>query len=416
VLPGGKARSSAVPLGERSAREWIGETPCRHSIVIVKALRATCLFVLCGILVAGLWPFHTPKNEVSWLRDGNGLLFNNHGSITSAENFSASASKEGGPCSLEIWLKPAVADRSGVILAYYQREHLAGSFELGQSSGNLMMRRTVFGAAHAREEIYYVDDLFRHAKSVFVTISSGAAGTTVYADGALVKKLPNFRLSSQGLTGQLLIGNAPTGIANWSGQLKGLAVYGRELKAREVSQHYANWTKNEQPDLVASEGIIALYLFNEGSGKVVRNQVDSATNLLIPAQFFVLRELFLRPFWLEFRWRWSYLKDVVINIAGFIPLGFFFCAYLSLVRRTQRSAAITITFGFALSLMIEVLQAFLPTRDSGTTDLITNTFGTALGVILYGWSMRHNWLTRAGISIEFFAGETGEDLQMAGLS
>ena len=99
---------------------------------------------------------------------------------------------------------------------------------------------------------------------------------------------------------------------------------------------------------------------------------------------------------------------------GFIPLGFFFCSYFSLVRRIKNPTLVTIAVGFLVSLTIEVLQAFLPTRDSGTTDLMTNTFGTALGVILYSWSVRQNWLTRAGISIDSSAGETREDLQLAG--
>ena len=97
---------------------------------------------------------------------------------------------------------------------------------------------------------------------------------------------------------------------------------------------------------------------------------------------------------------------------GFIPLGFFFCSYLSLVRRIKNPTLVTIAVGFLVSLTIEVLQAFLPTRDSGTTDLITNTFGTALGVILCNWSVRWNWFTALAVSINS-AGETREDLQLA---
>jgi glycopeptide antibiotics resistance protein len=116
---------------------------------------------------------------------------------------------------------------------------------------------------------------------------------------------------------------------------------------------------------------------------MVHNQRDSENDLYIPEYYFVLNEPFLKAPWDEIDFSRGYYTNVLINIGGFIPLGFFFCAYFSSVRRINRAVVATIAFGAVVSFAIEALQAFLPTRDSGTTDIITNTLGTFIGALLY---------------------------------
>jgi VanZ family protein len=375
-------------------------------------LVAICLLVLCGILVAGLWPFHAPNNSVSWLADGSGLLFGEHGSIASSSAFKASASYAGSPCSLELWLRPSLDD-SGTVLAFYWPEQTVVPFRLWQSHSYIgIQRASVDQLHHAERTKIYGADVFHRGKPVLITISSAAAGTTVYTDGKFARQAPELKLSRHDFTGQLVIGNGPMGANPWSGQLKGLAVYDRELTANEASQHYASWTTNAQRDLAQADGLVALYLFNEGKGSVVHNQVDSTTDLLIPKRFFLLHEQLLETPWSEFRARWSYWANVGINVGGFIPLGFFFCWYFSFMRRIKRSVMVTIVLGFIVSLAIEVLQSFLPTRDSGMTDIITNTAGTALGAVLFVWIAAQPCVFRMGMSLGSSVEERRKELQL----
>jgi glycopeptide antibiotics resistance protein len=124
-------------------------------------------------------------------------------------------------------------------------------------------------------------------------------------------------------------------------------------------------------------------LCNEGAGNVVHSQTNSGNDLHIPERYFVLHAPFLELPRDEFQPSWSYCKNVLINIGGFVPLGFFFCAYLSSVQCLNRAALATIVLGGVVSFAIEVLQAFLPTRDSGMTDIFMNTLGTGIGAMLY---------------------------------
>ena len=104
-------------------------------------------------------------------------------------------------------------------------------------------------------------------------------------------------------------------------------------------------------------------------------------DLYIPVKYEVVDKIRLEPFWEEFEFTRSYWSGNLKNIVGFLPLGFFFYFYFSTAYAPRKAALAAVALGAFVSLTIEVLQAFLPTRDSGTTDLITNTLGTCLGVL-----------------------------------
>ena len=361
-----------------SMSEFSGRVDLKISAML---LRVICACVLLGILVAGLWPFHSPKNEVTWFSHGNGLRFGKHSTVVSAGLFQTDLLHRGDHCSVEIWLKPSRLQGSGTIFAFYRPTDDIVPFMIRQSLSDLELLRTT-QTHSAKTTRVYVNDLFSTSRSVFVTVSSGATGTSIYMDGVLVKYASGFDVSGADLTGQLVLGNAPRTTDDWAGQVYSLALYNRELSATEVLEHFAAWTAGTQAELVKTKGVAAIYLLNENKGRVARNQVSSITNLVIPERFFILHKQFLERPWAEYRPDWAYRRNVTVNIVGFIPLGFFFSVYLYSARKTKQIMELTIALGFTVSLTIEILQAFLPTRESGMTDLITNTFGTGVGVVL----------------------------------
>ena len=126
-------------------------------------------------------------------------------------------------------------------------------------------------------------------------------------------------------------------------------------------------------------GNVWLYLFDEHRGTVAHEALGSGADLNMPERYTAIHPHYLdasRPH----RRDWS---DILLNIAGFAPFGFFFCAAFRSPRASALTAVIVILLGMTISLGIEVRQAYLPGRTSSLTDLVTNTLGAALGVCLF---------------------------------
>jgi VanZ family protein len=150
------------------------------------------------------------------------------------------------------------------------------------------------------------------------------------------------------------------------------------LIEQEVSQHYHGWKNSGE------EGLVAFYPLDEGFGQWGYDRAGRH-NLFIPPRFEVLQKTILTPLWKDFRLNRSYLTDILTNILGFIPFGFFFSAYLRIKkpRSIYQLFFITILFAGCMSLTIELVQGYLPTRSSQLTDVIMNILGTAIGVALF---------------------------------
>ena len=358
--------------------------------------------ILCGILLVGLCPLTPhPKNQVAWLENGDGFHFGYYASILSADTFKPADSEGGAPCSLEIWASP---DRltytwSSTMLSFYSPEKLV-SFSLHQNKKDLVLQRQNRNQQGRVSEVQiYADDVLRQGTAAFITLTASAQGTAIYVDGTLVKRSSHFGLSSRDFVGQLVVANSPVANDSWMGDLLGLAIYDRELAPMEVIEHYNSWTKNGRPAISEKGGPAALYLFDEKAGSVIHNRAGSAPDLYIPDHYLIVRQTLLEVPWKEYHPGWSYYQNVLINIGGFIPLGFVFCAYFSSALHLKRTQLITTLLGFTVSLTIEVLQGFIPTRDSGITDVITNTLGTAIGAMVFQWKITQAIFSRVGIPI-----------------
>lgn len=344
-------------------------------------LRGIAVLVWLAIMAATLWPFNpVPRNDVSWLPQTNGIHFGKNGLVLSSQDFPATPSGDAHPCSLEILLRPTSETDVHTFLTFYLAD-LPQALELRQWGRQLLIFRRVRGPhGHISSSEIDVDHVFQRGKSVWLTVTSGPRGTSVYLNGELVQSAGGFHLPENAFAGQLVLGSSPITFDPWSGDVSALALYRNELSAMQVRQHYQAGipTGLSLEDL---QNAVAVYGFAEHEGPTIHNEVANAPWLTIPTHFQVPHKPLLLAFWKEVTPLWIYIDDIARNIVGFVPLGI--AVYLYFLRKRKSDAAVlTIFLGFATSLSIEIIQAYIPQRFSGMTDIITNTSGTALGVLL----------------------------------
>jgi VanZ family protein len=349
-----------------------------------KRIGILCAVAIITVLCGTLWPFNPwPANRVAWLPDSKGLQFGRDGVVFSNEPLRAaqdlSAAKS---CSLELLLRPGSVVVSDTILGFYLPDNSPHLLVRQWSDGLLVTHDSVNAAGKIKHTKFDVDHAFRPGKLLLLTITSGPNGTTVYRSDARPQSFPKFSISPSELSGQIVLGTSPVDYRPWLGEIRGLAIYSKELTPVEVSRHYTEWTAAHPVSPRDEDGAVARYTFSEGAGREIHNDVAAGPSLRIPASFTVPHKAMLTSAVKEFEPNRLYVEDVIANIVGFIPLGMILGVYFAFGHSRSRTILYATLVGGFLSFIIEVLQAFIPRRVSGTTDIITNTLGALIGAVV----------------------------------
>jgi hypothetical protein len=345
-----------------------------------KRIGILCIIAVVGILCATLWPFNPwPVNQVAWLPDGNGIQLGHEGVVVSEAPLQPppepSASKS---CSIELLLRPRSLEASDTILGFYvpdRSTHLL----VRQWADGLLISHDSGAQGKVKEAKLDVNHAFRVGELLLVTITSGPSGTVVYRNAAHAQLFPKFTISRNELAGQIVFGTSPVDYRPWTGEVRGLAIYSRELTPAEVSRDYAGWTTVGAADAPNLDAALARYSFSERAGREIHSSVPTAPTLEIPVSFNVPHKAMLTSAIKEYDLTRLYVNDILVNIAGFVPLGVILCVYFSLRGSRVQAIRNAVLVGALLSFTIEILQAYIPRRVSGTTDIITNTLGALLG-------------------------------------
>lgn len=350
---------------------------------IRKVLSVLVFLTATGIFFCTLWPFDPlPPNQVSWLPDANAIRFQHRGVVLSdSSRISPAATSSSRPCSVELWIKPSQTDSVSTILNVYQSGN-PWRFLVRQYVVGLIISHDVLSPSGKPKRIKVdVDDGLHANRLLFITITSGEDGTSVYFDGHLKKFTPYFHIAAADLDGQLILGSSTVQPDAWAGELHGVALYSRELTLEQVAESYRTWQSGQLSRFDTQT--IAAYSFGERAGNTIHDLAVTKMDLSIPGIYRVPHHSFLTRPWDEFDPSWDYFWDVVRNVVGFVPFGFFLCGLLVNSSRRQCDAVLYATLsGFALSVCVEILQAYIPERGSGMTDILTNSLGTFVGALL----------------------------------
>ncbi len=358
----------------------------RHGLVGISVM-LVLVILFFGLRFKGA----STTNPVTWHADRAGLSFGHYAMAYCQEAFRAApdpslATGAGLSFELAVRAEALKRDRFQILLMFHDGRD-DEQLLIGQWRASLVVMHGNDYSGRRRLKRLAATEALPAGAERLITVVSDADGSRIFIDGRpvartaqLTLKIPNRRAPAT-----MVVGNSVYARHSWNGDLFGLAVYTRALAPATIVKHFAQWKKTRDFSMAVSADPDLLYLFDDVPGQKALNRMGDTRSLIIPAKVRILRKEVLSLPWEDMRWDGAFWKDVALNLLGFVPLGFFLSALRAdFGRAASRRRDLLFCAGlcFALSLGIELAQAWMPSRSSQVLDLMLNTLGGAIGVVL----------------------------------
>jgi hypothetical protein len=343
------------------------------------------------VLLITLWAGIKPKgyrfhNDVIWIQPHGGIAFGHFGIAYTNDSLKwvqPNLLDNGFTIEISVKANKCQTDRTAEIMGFCDGTS-PEPLMVGQWLNHLIVRvRDENGKLKYQE--FGSFNALELKKMEIVQIVFDQSKLLIYNKGKLSREFKySTAFSTTGLYGKFFLGNSSNASNPWQGEFHGIVLYQRKLSSQEINFRFKQWNSSGCDFLPSPVQASHIFQFNEGRGNIVHDYAGNGFDIIVPPLFHIIKKRILTAPWDDFQWDFSYFSDVVINLFGFIPLGFFLSLFLfeiPVLRNWKKNLFLTISICFFISLFIELVQVYIPTRASQLSDIILNTIGGMLGGI-----------------------------------
>lgn len=355
------------------------------------SLTPLAILIIAGILFFGLWPHSWPTLNDAHLRQSEHTLrLHGSGIVYTEKSLFFDGRTSHDDFTIHLSLAPETIQKKGFkpIFVFNNGDNKTQLAIWHWGPSLIVMNGDDYNYARKWPRISAINSL-KAKESTFLSITTEKNATRLFINGVIVQESKELKLSIPSGKDQprLIFGNSVYGNHGWAGDLHYFTLHDKAFSKEEVLLYYNWWAAGNRPPPAPIGDAQLLYTFNTIEKHLIPDLSGHDIPLHVPAKVTVFKRAFLAIPPYNFKPNRLFWTDAILNLIGFIPLGAIVCGWLhqkSTLHR-RKKMYFSLAFCFAISLVMEIIQGWLPHRFSSLQDLILNTVGAALGIVLMSW-------------------------------